>query len=271
MSCPRRSIRSLFLSDLHLGARASQPAAILSFLRAHEAERIYLVGDVFDLWNGGKVHWSEIHDAVICELNRQVQNGVQVIFLAGNHDARLREPGVAKLPDGWELREAVRHVTADGRSFLVLHGDQCDRRFLRWHWMTRLGSRADAALRAIDAWLGRNFGRRDASAAKQTMVQRLVGAFNALFVMGGVFERRLTALAEAVGMDGVICGHSHEPDIHLVGEIVFANCGDWVDSCTALAEENDGSLRLVEWAQIVSAEPDRCEPFNLSAVYGEIA
>ncbi|GKY86525.1 UDP-2,3-diacylglucosamine diphosphatase [Sinisalibacter aestuarii] len=242
-----RQMRSLFLSDFHLGARACRPREILDFLYAHEAETIYLVGDIFDLWHGGHIHWTPVHDAVIGELERRARSGVRVIYLAGNHDAPFRKPGAMKVPSGWELREAVAHRAADERRYLVLHGDQCDPRFLRWHWMTRLGSRADAAIRGLDAWLGRRLGRRDPGRS-QTTLERLISTFNGLFVMGGAFERRLVALAGAAGMQGVICGHSHKPGLHKVGETLFANCGDWVDSFTALAEDESGSLHLIEWA-----------------------
>ena len=241
-----RQLRSLFLSDLHLGARACRPRAILDFLQVHEAETIFLVGDIFDLWHGGHAHWSPVHEAVVAELERKARMGARVIYLAGNHDAPLRTPGAASLPEGWELREAVIHRTADGQRYLVLHGDQCDPRFLRWHWMTRVGSRADAALRALDAWLGRRIGRDDLSQS-ETTIKRAISTFNGLFVMGGAFERRLVALAQAAGMQGVVCGHSHKPGLHQVGQTVFANCGDWVDNCTALGEDQAGTLELIAW------------------------
>lgn len=245
--------RTLFLSDLHLGARASRPRAVLDFLRAHDAETIYLVGDVFDLWHGGKVHWSAAHDAVIAELERRAAGGTRIVYLAGNHDAALREPGAARLPEGWDLREALTHRAADGTRYLVLHGDQCDARVLRFQIMTRIGSRADAAVRALDAWVARRFGH--AEPRPDTRLQRLISVFNALFVLGGRFERRLVALAKAADAQGVVCGHSHKPMIREVDGALFVNCGDWVDSFTAVAEMWDGALRLIEWAPETAPAP----------------
>ncbi len=237
--------RALFLSDLHLGARASRPRAVLDFLRAHDAATIYLVGDVFDLWHGGRIHWGPAHDALIAELERRATSGTRVICLPGNHDAPLRDPGAARLPRGWELREALTHRAADGRRYLVLHGDQCDARLLRLHIMTRIGSRADAAIRTLDAWLTRRFGR--AGPRPDSPLRRAITAFNGLFVMGGRFERRLIALARAAGTQGVICGHSHKPMLRELDGALYANCGDWVDSLTAMVEDDDGSLRLISW------------------------
>ena len=258
----RLGLRALFLSDLHLGARASRPRAVLDFLAAHEAATIYLVGDIFDLWHGGAVHWSPVHEAVVAELSRRARAGVRVIYLAGNHDAVLRAPGVARLPELWEQREAVTHRAADGRAYLVLHGDQCDSRLLRLHVMTRIGSRADAALRGLDAWLGRRLGRDEAW--HHSPIRHALRAFNGLFVMGGRFERRLIGLALAAGTEGVICGHSHKPALREVAGGVYANCGDWVDSFTALVEAGDGRLEIVAWAAAPAASPLR-EPERTEA------
>lgn len=250
----RKNLRSLFLSDLHLGARASHPRAVLDFLAAHEAETIYLVGDVLDLWHGGEIHWTPVHDAVMSELDRRARAGVRVIYLAGNHDAVMRYSEKAQLPEAWELREAITHTSADGRSYLVLHGDQCDARLFRLHFMTRVGSRADAMFRGLDAWLTDRYGRW-AGLGEYNPIQVGIRAFNSLFVMGGRFERRLVALAQAAGMDGVVCGHSHRPALREVNGAVYANCGDWVDSFTALVEDESGALRLIDWAADPAARP----------------
>ncbi|RME18334.1 MAG: UDP-2,3-diacylglucosamine diphosphatase [Alphaproteobacteria bacterium] len=240
-----RRVRSLFLSDLHLGARASRPGRVLDFLRAFEAETIYLVGDVLDLWHGGRVFWNARAEAVMDELAARARAGVRVVYLAGNHDAILREPGAARLPTGFELREAVIHAAADGRRYLVVHGDQADFRLLRSHALTRVGSRAEAALRNLDAMVARR--RLPRVAGQRSHAERLIAAFNSLVVMADRFERKLTGLAAFAGADGVICGHSHKPLMREIDGVLYANCGDWVDSMTAIAEEPDGRLQLLAW------------------------
>lgn len=260
---PTRS-RALFLSDLHLGARAARPGLVLDFLAAHDAERIYLVGDILDLWHGGRTHWSDKAEAVVRMLSTRAGEGRRVIYLAGNHDAALREPGAARLPEGWELREAVTHEAADGQRYLVLHGDQADGRLFRFHVMTRIGSRLEAAVRAVDAWLG-NDNAAQRHPQTRSRIERMIAGFNALFVMGGRFERRLVKLARAVGADGVICGHSHRPALRDVDGALYANCGDWVDSFTALTEDHDGTLRLVAWGAAPSASGHRAGPVTQEA------
>ncbi|WP_226624588.1 UDP-2,3-diacylglucosamine diphosphatase [Alloyangia pacifica] len=238
----RKPYRSLFISDLHLGARACRAAPILEFLRGVDAETIYLVGDIFDLWHGGRLHWAAAHDAIMAELRARATAGTRVVYLPGNHDATMRDPGAAI--EGWELREAVIHTAADGRRYLVLHGDQCDPRILRWHFMTRLGSRADALLRQLDGYLRRRAGLTE---WEQSFVDRVLAGANTLLAMGDGFERKLTKLAGAAGAMGVICGHSHKPGLRRHNGVVYANCGDWVDSLTALAEDFDGEMRLLSY------------------------
>ncbi|EPX82578.1 UDP-2,3-diacylglucosamine diphosphatase [Salipiger mucosus] len=237
----RQFYRTLFLSDLHLGARASRADVVRTFLRTVEAETIYLVGDIFDLWHGGRVHWSAAHDDVLEDLRDRARAGARIVYLPGNHDTVMRAPD-ARI-EGWELREAVIHKAADGRRYLVLHGDQCDPRILRWHAMTRLGSRLDGSLRQLDHWIQAAAGPFDPA---RTPGQRVIGWANQLLAMGDRFENRLTTLARAAGARGVICGHSHKPGLRSTRDgMVFANCGDWVDSLTALAEDRDGRLQLL--------------------------
>ncbi|GGG71281.1 UDP-2,3-diacylglucosamine hydrolase [Salipiger pallidus] len=248
-SAPRGSLRSLFLSDLHLGARASRPRQILEFLSGVEAETIYLVGDIFDLWHGGRVFWSDAHEAVLANLRARKRDGARIIYLPGNHDCAMRAPDAAI--EGWELREAVIHRAADGRRMLVLHGDQCDPRFLRWHFMTRLGSRLDAILRQADDWQRARGGlaRDHASHA-----QRIITGANHVLAMGDRFERRLLKLARASGAMGVICGHSHKPALRSHDGLLYANCGDWIDSLTALTEDSHGQFDLVEFLPEIRPE-----------------
>ncbi|RAK13829.1 UDP-2,3-diacylglucosamine pyrophosphatase LpxH [Salipiger aestuarii] len=248
-------LRSLFLSDLHLGARASRPAQVLDFLKGVEADTIYLVGDIFDLWHGGRVHWNDAHEAVMTDLAVRAGNGARIVYLPGNHDAAMRVPDARVA--GWELREAVVHRAADGRRYLVLHGDQCDPRFLRWHFMTRLGSRLDAMLRQTDLWHRRHFAlAHDAPSPAQRIIERA----NTLLAMGDRFEKRLVKLARASGTTGVICGHSHKPVLRHHDDVIYANCGDWIDSLTALAEDQSGALRMMQHVAPPAAAPSGPRP-----------
>lgn len=243
----RRRLRSLFVSDLHLGSRGARAREFLRFLRDTECETIYLVGDIFDIWHVGLVVWSPSHDAILTELAARASSGTRVVYLPGNHDAAMRNfvsIGEKILRMGaFELHDRITHQAADGRRYLVLHGDQCDARYLKWHFLTRLGSRMEAGLRRFDQALLRAAG----SDARQGRLDSLRRWMNALVLMGNDFEARLVRLARETGHDGVICGHFHQAALRDHEGVAYANCGDWVDSLTALAETEDGALHLLEW------------------------
>ena len=230
--------RTLFLSDFHLGARGCAAEAILAFLQETHADTIYLVGDILDLWHPVMAHWSPTHDAILADLLARAQSGVRVVYLPGNHDHALRRHYGHHL-GCIEVAEQAIHEAADGRRYLVLHGDVADGRFLRSHIMTRIGSRLDAALRALDAHLADGSGT-------PTLIARFLARYNSLLQFGDRYRDKLLRRAEEAGADGVICGHSHIAALQDCGGKIYANCGDWVDSLTGLAERADGGLQLFE-------------------------
>lgn len=259
-SFPRRKVRSLFVSDLHLGSSGARAREFLRFLRATEAETIYLVGDIFDIWHVAAIRWSAAHDAILAELARRADAGVRVVYLPGNHDAAMRNfvqiSGRMLMSTRFELADRVTHLAADGRRYLVLHGDQCDSRLLQMLWLTRLGSRMDARLRRVEKWLGTHFG---AQSGAQSPLSLLRDGVNAALLLGNDFENRLVGLARSQGHDGVICGHFHRAASRDHAGIRYINCGDWVDSLTAVVERADGTLELVGCRALPAPRPAQME------------
>jgi UDP-2,3-diacylglucosamine pyrophosphatase LpxH len=240
-----RRFRSLFLSDLHLGAPGCRADAILEFLRTHDADTIYLVGDTFDLWDPLFVHWGASERQIVALLAERAAAGRRIVCLVGNHDRALMHdrdrPEVGGLVA--ELCRDAVHASGDGQRYLVLHGDVCDARLLRFHVWTRIGSRIDSALRLADKAL-RRLRPRLAPEARGPLEVLILGLKGMLY-RSRSHERRLVALARSMGYDGVICGHFHIAALHDDHGLRYANCGDWTDSCTALVETRDGSLALV--------------------------
>src|SRR3989338_1819261 len=237
-----RHHRALFLSDLHLGSLGCRADLVLDFLQANSAPVIYLVGDVLDIWHPLHVHWTATHDAIIAHLARLADVGVQLVYLVGNHDSEMRQdPRKHLFPV--TIADQVVHQTADGKRFLVLHGDVCDARVLRWHICTRIGSHVDSLLRLADHAL-RRLGRR-VRPEDRSLVQALLSWVNSALAFGHGHEKRLVALARAGGHDGVICGHFHLAELHDTHGLIYANCGDWVDSFTAIAEDQSGQLTIL--------------------------
>ncbi len=256
---PRRHYRTLFLSDLHLGALGCKSDRLLAFLDGVEADTYLLVGDVLDLWHPLLPHWTAADQAVIDLLSARMAAGARVIYLTGNHDPRPEAaPARCRLPVT-PCRDWV-HEARDGRRYLVVHGDICDMRMFRAHVFTRLGSRIDHMLRSLDRALIRL--RRRSSPEARSTVEALLGSVNSLMHRGRAHERRVVALAKARGLDGAICGHFHIADLHDDHGLIYANCGDWVDSLTAIAEEADGRLCLL------SAQPVRVGGAQSAPDYG---
>lgn len=240
-----RKVRTLFISDVHLGTRGCQAGALLSFLKAHDAEQIYLLGDIVDGWRlKASWHWPQLHNDVVQKLLRQVRKGVRVIYVPGNHDEFLRDYAGSSF-GGVEVVEEAIHVTADGRRILILHGDKFDEVVRNMKWLAHLGDAAyDFAifLNRLISIARRRMGLPywSFSAYAKLKVKKAVAFISA-------FEDAVVVDAIRHDVDGVMCGHIHQPSMRRIGEIEYFNTGDWVESCSAIIEDFDGAFQLIHW------------------------
>lgn len=239
-------IRTLFLSDLHLGSRHCQPEALADFLRAVRCERMYLVGDIVDLWwlAQRRSAWTRAHTAVLDALRQHAVDGAELIYIPGNHDRTMRQFVGLGLPSA-TVRRRVVHVTADGRRLLVTHGDEFDA-------ATSLGNLAERVGDRIYDWILE--GNRLLNRARRGLGLRYWSLADFLKRRSGAAERYIERFVAACiadvrrrGLDGIVCGHIHRAALLERDGIVYANDGDWVESLTALAERRDGTLELVRW------------------------
>lgn len=242
-----RNCRAIFISDVHLGTRTAQAESLLDFLRHHEAETIYLVGDIIDFWRVRRgPHWPQQHNDVIQKLLRRVRHGSRLIFIPGNHDEGLRD-FVGMHFGGIEVCHNAVHATADGKTYIVTHGDEFDVVIRSAKWLAILGDRGyefalwlNNPLNWVRKHLG--FGYWSLSAYLKYSVKTAVN-----FI--GAFEGAVATEAKRQGADGVICGHIHHAADRMIDDIHYLNCGDWVESCTALVEHEDGRFEVVHWRQ----------------------
>ncbi len=242
---PPQRHRTLFISDIHLGTRASQAEALLRFLRHHEAETVYLVGDIVDLWRvkRGPV-WLQSHNDVLQKLLRKVRKGTHIIFIPGNHDEGLRDYCGTSFGGIDIMRETV-HETADGKRLLVMHGDEFDVVIRYAKWLAFLGDVGyELALKINHPlnWVRRHLGLGYWSLSGY-LKYRVKSAVNFI----GEFETVLAAEAHRRGVDGIVCGHIHHAADRDIEGIRYLNCGDWVESCTAIAEAHDGTMQVIDW------------------------
>jgi UDP-2,3-diacylglucosamine pyrophosphatase LpxH len=239
---PRR-FRTLFLSDVHLGAKACQAQALLDFLRDHEAETVYLVGDIIDGWALRKNwFWPQPHNDVVQKILRKARKGARVVYVPGNHDEFLRDYYGTHF-GGIEVAAEAMHETADGRQFLVIHGDQFDFIILNARWLAYLGDWAYDVALFTNRWIS-------AIRRKLGLPYWSLSAWAKLKVKNAVnvisrFEDQLIFEAKKRGADGVICGHIHHAIQRDLDGITYVNTGDWVESCTAVVEHFDGRLEIL--------------------------
>jgi UDP-2,3-diacylglucosamine pyrophosphatase LpxH len=240
-----RQVRTMFLSDIHLGSKGCQAELLLDFLRRYEAETIYLVGDIVDGWQlRSGWYWPQAHNDVVQKLLRKARKGTRVIYIPGNHDEFLRDYYGTHF-GGIEVVEDALHMGANGKRYLVIHGDLFDVVIRHARWLALLGDKAyEAAI-----WLNTKFNavRRALGLTYWSLSQwaklRVKNAVNFI----GEYEQALAGEAQRRGVDGVICGHIHHPVIRDAQGFSYINCGDWVESCTAVVEHFDGRLEIVKW------------------------
>ncbi len=237
--------RSLFLSDLHLGSRGCRAEALLAFLRQHDADTIYLVGDIVDGWRLRRTwYWPQAHNDVIQKLLRKARKGARIIYIPGNHDEFLRDYYGTHF-GGVEVVDKTIHVTADGTRLLVTHGDQFDAILQLAPWLSKLGDGVHTVAIAVSNAL--NVVRRRLGLTYWSLSGWAKGRVKNAVAFISAYEQTLVAEARRAGVDGVICGHIHAPALHDAFGIRYVNTGDWVESCTAVAEHHDGHLELIVW------------------------
>jgi UDP-2,3-diacylglucosamine pyrophosphatase LpxH len=237
--------RTVFISDVHLGMRSCQAPALLDFLKHVECEVLYLVGDIVDFWKVRRgPYWPQSHNDVLQKLLRKSRKGTRVIFIPGNHDDGLRDYTGMNF-GGVALRRDALHEGANGKLYLVLHGDEFDVVVRYARWLAFLGDRSYDVALALNVplnFLRRMFGLDHWSLAA-FLKRKVKSAVNYI----GEFEEALANEARRRGAEGLICGHIHHANERTIDGIHYLNCGDWVESCTAIVEHFDGRFEIIRW------------------------
>lgn len=242
------SYRTLWISDLHLGSTGAQAEDLLRFLRQTEVERIYLVGDIIDLWAlRRRPHWPRAHMEVVRHILSRAASGIEITYIPGNHDHALRIYSGQRFGQVMVAERAL-HVTADGRRLLVMHGDEFDRIIHKMPWLAHIGDVLYDWLRAFNRGKplddsgegGMDQPHQTFSARAKYRVKKLVH-----YLSG--FEKRVSQACAEARAHGIVCGHSHHAEIRRFREVLYCNDGDWVESRTALVEHHDGHLELLRW------------------------
>jgi UDP-2,3-diacylglucosamine pyrophosphatase LpxH len=242
----RSYYRAIWISDVHLGTRACKATALLSFLRNHIAETLYLVGDIVDGWNWGPAwHWSPAQQELVDEIVQWRRIGVNVVFLPGNHD-EAKVGLVEDLIGPVSSPSSLIHATADGSRMLVIHGHQFDGSLNLNRLLPKIGSGAYGRAQRIHDWYNRK-SEQGSDEGRSLSDYLREPARKAIEFLTDFRDRAVLAAARDHKADGVICGHIHRSDHRQIGNVLYVNDGDWVHNRTAVVEERDGSLQVLRW------------------------
>lgn len=245
----KRHYRSIFISDIHLGDKGCHADFLLDFLRYTKCETLYLIGDVVDIWAmKNRFFWPKKHHAILKRLIKTASRGkTKVIYIPGNHDNIARNLAGDSILN-IEVHREYLHTTACGRVFLLCHGDEFDA-VLRHSRLNKLvGDAGYHFLLWLNRWGNRirKFSGRPYWSAATYLKNRLDKARETI----ERFEEAAAAEAKSRNLDGVICGHIHQPELRKIDGVLYCNDGDWTESCTALVEDENGWLELIHWSDL---------------------
>jgi UDP-2,3-diacylglucosamine pyrophosphatase LpxH len=242
-AAPRR-YRTAWISDAHLGTRGCNAAALLDFLRENDFDTLYIVGDLIDIWSLRRgIYWPQQHNDVIQKILRKARKGTHVIYIPGNHDELVGD--FCGAYGNIEIKQRAIHVTASGERILIIHGHELDAVVQNVKWLAFAGDLGYQFLLSLNPFI--NFVRRRFGLGYWSLSayakQRVKDAVSFI----GKFEAAVAHYADRYDVDAVLCGHIHSAAIREFGKVTYYNCGDWVESCTALVESEEGMIAMVRW------------------------
>jgi UDP-2,3-diacylglucosamine pyrophosphatase LpxH len=254
----RLRYRTVWLSDIHLGNRDCQARHLLDFLQRIDCDRLYLAGDIVDMLAlKQRVYWPSEHTQVLQHLYELANTGTEVIYVPGNHDMPMRHYHRGLLLNVQLYRQHV-HETLQGKRLLVVHGDEFDHAVLYRAMNRFIGEYAynlmaflNRAVRGfrqllrLPYWSLANYLKENIKQARATIE---------------AFEHAAAAEAKQRGLDGIVCGHIHKPELRSIDGVLYCNDGDWTESCSALVETISGELELLDWSAIHAIISDSERP-----------
>ena len=241
------SVRSIWISDTHLGFRGCQADLLLDFLHSVHSENLFLVGDIIDCWSLKRnFYWPQQHNNILRTILGKAKHGTKVVYVPGNHDELFRD-FCGNVFGNVEIHREYIHTTANGRRLLIVHGDEFDSIVKHSRTLASLGSHAYAFLLRLNLYV--HYFRRLFNFPYWSLAAHIKNKVKNAVNYISNFEEALTSMAADRKVDGVICGHIHHSEISVINGVLYCNDGDWVESCTALIETFDGDLHLIKWTE----------------------
>lgn len=244
-----KKFKSIFLSDIHLGTKFSKTELLLDFFREYESEELYLVGDIIDGWAiKRRFFWPQSHSDVIQKILRKSRKGTNVYYILGNHDEFIRSFEPLVLGNRLHVINQLEYKAINGKTYLVVHGDFFDSVTLTKKWLAILGDKGYDLLLHVNHILNiikKNIGVKSRWSLSKYVKQNVKKSVS--FITD--FENILSRHAKNNNYNGIICGHIHKAEIRNIDTIEYLNCGDWVESCTALVEHFDGRWEILDFGE----------------------
>jgi|TARA_X000001316_G_C910361_1_gene25856 UDP-2,3-diacylglucosamine pyrophosphatase LpxH len=241
--------KSIFISDIHLGTRGCQADSLCSFLKENTADNLFLVGDILDGWRLKKRwYFPQSHANVIRRILTSAKRGTNVYYILGNHDEGFRKYLNFNIDIGRiQVSNRLDYIGVNGKKYLVVHGDMFDQIMITKKWLMHIGD----TLYQILIWTNTKFNKIRGLLGMQYwslskwLKHHTKQALNYVYK----FEENVAQYCRRKGYDGIICGHIHTAGIRDIDGIEYMNDGDWVESCSALVEHNDGKWEIIYYTQ----------------------
>jgi len=235
---------TIVISDVHLGTEHSKTRELADFLRTVNCEKLILNGDIIDGWHlqkGGKGKWKKEHTDFFKIIMKMMENhNTKVVYIRGNHDDFIDHLAPFSFANISIVKDYVHERF--GKRYYIVHGDIFDNITSKMVWLAKLGDVGYTFL----LWLNRIYNAYRTKkglpyfSLSQSVKQRVKSAVSYI----SNFENELVALARVKHADGIICGHIHQPADKMVDGIHYLNSGDWVETMSALLENEDGTWEV---------------------------
>ena len=222
-------MKTLIISDLHIGSKGCKTEEILELLKDESFERYILVGDIIDGWLFKKYKkFSYQHARVIRRLLKLSKNK-DIIWISGNHDEFLRKYTPIEIGNIKVVDEFIEN------GVWYCHGDKFDG-IVKMRWLGMLGSIGYDLAIVIDRFLKRFNKKTSLSKFLKDNVKAAVS-----FLVD--FENEMVRQAKKRKCHTVVCGHIHTPNFKNIDGVYYINCGDWIENCShVILENNDFEL-----------------------------
>ncbi len=242
--------RSIFISDIHLGTRFSKAEEFLNFLKHTESENLIFVGDIIDGWAiKRKFRWLQTHSDIIQKVLKKARKGTKVFLITGNHDEFLRPFTPLLMGDNLEIVNELKYTGIDGKRYLITHGDFFDSITMTHRWLAIAGDIGYDFVLFLNYILN-NFRQKCGIKRYWSFSKYIKDNVKSSVSFINNFEEILATHAKHGRYDGVICGHIHKPEAKKIEEIMYYNCGDWIENCSAVVEHHDGRFEIIRWEYI---------------------